>query len=105
MFLPDQLHDRPNALRRDRRIDADVVRADLQHDDLRRGTVELAVRKAPEHVLRAVAAAGETRRALGAEILPPKILVRLPTVDDRCTNLLVPCSLSATHIAFGSIRM
>jgi len=56
-------------------------------------------------VLRAVAAAGETRRALGAEILPPKILVRLPTVDDRCTNLLVPCSLSATHIAFGSIRM
>ena len=81
--LPDLFHDRGDTLGDlVGRARADVIRADHEHDDLRRDPLELTVLDSPEDVLGPVAADAEIGRfPRSVEPLPDRVIV--PTLGDR----------------------
>lgn len=99
-------------IREARRMISDFVMT--QHHCQHRDPVERSVGMGAytmdsHHVQRYVDAKGQVRNEGDVQVggFPPYPIDYLAIVPKRseCTNLLVPVCLSATHIAFGSIRM
>ncbi|HZC73107.1 MAG TPA: FAD-dependent oxidoreductase [Jatrophihabitans sp.] len=111
--LPHQLYVREARRMRGEYVltEADLVGARAQHDAVAMGSYHLDIREVqrtwrwvPEHPTPVAMVVTEGYLSVPAPPYPIPYRALVPRFED-CSNLLVPVGISASHVAFSSVRM